>query len=906
MRGLFANSQLQIELGKKVDSITLKTIFVSSELTKRAITMNSLLENSLDTSTLKSIKELPKLDCQLKRSCQNVTDSENESDTKMFSSVLGVPRKSLESSQLSLTQESLKNNTEKIKLIIENQHETLTSNKCGKVSEEASPSGLSRLLDSIESLLNDENNSLSIELFYISFEYMRIAKFILQSFNNIRHFPAKIESKIVGKAANVGIFSLKAANAINLALDKISINPFKQQLGLNKNILSVKLEDILKTSPKKSLSYDQDLECKKCSAFYSFYCKVEKELQRNVWTEYWHCCLCGHQNSFKNRINDFNIGAADYDDIEYLIDTMEQVKQIVRIEQVDSKIIVFCIDVSGSMANDRIAVVKSSCLNTLKLLKEKNPSFKVALTIFENIGTYFGSGDLKESTISMLDWDSNGKYRVSNQAAALKPISETYDQMVNAINNLQASGGTRIMSALAHSVLLASNVNNSEVILCTDGEADDRSNNEYDKITKYCNENGNVQINIVTFSDSNCDLNSLGRLASMTNGLVSKTSDPIKFESAFKTIIDQSSKKTFVNGISILSSYDKIKFRLNGSNAHQFDLTGAKPAEMLLEFYTEDDQKMQGTQSLFFQIKVIRDNRTRIITKNVAIEKNDCKAKLRDPNIIHAFALRKLTHYIYIENNFIDAATYLKDYKEFLANCKNVDSLVTSTVKILEGLTSISSISEMDSVMIHNNQCINSYDLTSYTIELTDSMDSDSEMISKNTKEMKIIFNESCSQLREIADRRNSVINFKNKVSDKLEVLDRDFMQPYTNTKVMHIVMELMDQMSLLLKKNGKSEESDYEDNDDSDGESYYALKNFLMKEFQIMEKIFVKFDQLQPYSESWIANNEHLTQELFQNIVAKLEESRKSMSQISNNMTQTIVKSFNIIKSVFVFNSLF
>ena len=88
------------------------------------------------------------------------------------------------------------------------------------------------------------------------------------------------------------------------------------------------------------------------------------------------------------------------------------------------------------------------------------------------------------------------------------------------------------------------------------------------------------------------------------------------------------------------------------------------------------------------------------------------------------------------------------------------------------------------------------------------------------------------------------------------------------------------------MQVNGKSEESDYEDNDYSDGESYYALKNILMKEFRIMEKIFVKFDQLQPYSESWIANNEILTQELFQIIVAKLEESRKSTSQISNNMT--------------------
>jgi len=54
--------------------MTLKKIFVSSELTKRAIKMNSLLEKSLNTTPLTNIRELPTLDCQLKRSIKKYVE----------------------------------------------------------------------------------------------------------------------------------------------------------------------------------------------------------------------------------------------------------------------------------------------------------------------------------------------------------------------------------------------------------------------------------------------------------------------------------------------------------------------------------------------------------------------------------------------------------------------------------------------------------------------------------------------------------------------------------------------------------------------------------------------------------------------------------------------------------------
>jgi len=392
LRGLFTNSQLQIELTKKIEAMTLKKLFVSRELTKRAIKINSLLENSIDGRFLNGIKKLPKLDCQLKTMSQSGVDSENESDTTSLNSAFGITINCLENSQTPLSQESLQKKTEKIKLIIENQNETLKLNTSG----EACPPEVSLLLDSIESILTDESILLHIDLFYVSFEYMRIAKFIFTSFDTIRHVPATIESDFfVENGAFTSLSKgpiesvrakvtslLKRAIGFDFALDKISINPFNQQLSFNKNIMSVKLTDILENTPKKFLSYDEELECKKCSGFFSFYCKVENLVNSNE-AGVWHCCICGHQNNLKNITDYSNTYTAEYDDIEITNNTIQQPK--IGIEQIDSKIVVFCVDVSGSMANSRIRLVKSSCLSTLKLFYWKRSSKRSSFNTETNL-----------------------------------------------------------------------------------------------------------------------------------------------------------------------------------------------------------------------------------------------------------------------------------------------------------------------------------------------------------------------------------------------------------------------------------------------------------------------------------------------------------------------------------------
>jgi len=236
---------------------------------------------------------------------------------------------------------------------------------------------------------------------------------------------------------------------------------------------------------------------------------------------------------------------------------------------------------------------------------------------------------------------------------------------------------------------------------------------------------------------------------------------------------------------------------------------------------------------------------------------------------------------------------FMRIAKFILKSFELYDSRITSTVKTPDDLSGINSISDMDSVALH-----------SY---------SHSEIVRKNTEEMKNIFNDSRDQLKEIAEGMNNEADFKKKISSKLRIFDRDFMGPYTSTAVMLMVMELVNQMFMVLKNCEANEDIDQEINDsnhdagdfdlqgeNNHAESIHGLRNILLNEFGKMEKMFIKFDELQPYSESWIAQNENLIQEIFQAIVAKLEESKNSTIEISTCMTQTIVKSDKIVKGLF------
>lgn len=183
------------------------------------------------------------------------------------------------------------------------------------------------------------------------------------------------------------------------------------------------------------------------------------------------------------------------------------------------------------MSGNRLDTVKKACIATLDQLIKENPEYRVALITFESSSTYYGHGDQCERTVSGLN-NIPDPDRIKALADSMLPIKNSYFLLKNQINSLQSRGGTNICPALAQSVLVASNTPNSEIILCTDGEADDKCEKVYNSLIEFCKNNGSIKINIITFED-NCDLMLLGKLASETRGRIHKTSDALKFQEFF-------------------------------------------------------------------------------------------------------------------------------------------------------------------------------------------------------------------------------------------------------------------------------------------------------------------------------------------------------------------------------------
>jgi Mg-chelatase subunit ChlD len=128
----------------------------------------------------------------------------------------------------------------------------------------------------------------------------------------------------------------------------------------------------------------------------------------------------------------------------------------------DERIIIFCIDTSGSMAGPRINSVKNACLKTIEqLCNQDNSKIKVALVTFDSTSKYYGNGDLNESTITKQNWYDKSEQtmgKIKQYAQELLTVNKSATLIKHRLEKLDADGGTSICDALAHSVLLASMV----------------------------------------------------------------------------------------------------------------------------------------------------------------------------------------------------------------------------------------------------------------------------------------------------------------------------------------------------------------------------------------------------------------------------------------------------------------
>lgn len=549
------------------------------------------------------------------------------------------------------------------------------------------------------------------------------------------------------------------SNLIRLSCDPISIDSTINEF--NKNIISIKLKDFLESASELKLNENEKAKCNYCSSFFSSCSKVEKNL--STW-----CEICKKLNTL------------DFKEID-----IEFIKNQISSESMKEKIIVFCIDISGSMSGKRIETVKTACLKTLELLREKNPDYIVAIISFETSGVYYGDGRLMEQTVSLANktnvLDSkNELMRIQESFKKLLPIKYSYSNLVDLIKNkLNGGGGTSICSALTHSVYLASALYNSEIILCTDGCADDKSEQFYDSVIQFCNQNGFIRINIISFDDADCDLFLLGKLASGTNGKISKTSDSVIFNSFFTNVIEKSTQHTLRGSVNltILTDMNFILFENNISKIEMKNID-KNNNELLFEYKIRRNGEIPDF--VCFQFQFDSDNSTRVYSVKVKVDKSK-KNHAQNAKIIHAYYLRKLSRVIYDEKNLIKAKTILEAYSNFVKINKHENlKLVKETCDLINQLRS-TNLNDQQAEIIHNNKnrCSDEIaDLVGYDEIKANIIDYDEmkELNDLNEKNLESIINnfrdEGKKEIENYCQRLEDLLkNWKKDSRDKINLL---------------------------------------------------------------------------------------------------------------------------------------
>ncbi len=182
---------------------------------------------------------------------------------------------------------------------------------------------------------------------------------------------------------------------IQFACDHVQTDTFLS--ALNKNVISVNIRSILSTesSIKFKMITEMKISCTRCGGILSYLSKKSLDSELNEWI----CELCGNVN--ETNILDWD-ALIEEDDIEFisLDDDSEEFSDFEFIQtgtdEGNERIIVFCIDTSGSMAGPRINSVKKACLKTIELLcSQENSEFKLALITFDSNSKYYGNGWLR-------------------------------------------------------------------------------------------------------------------------------------------------------------------------------------------------------------------------------------------------------------------------------------------------------------------------------------------------------------------------------------------------------------------------------------------------------------------------------------------------------------------------------
>lgn len=406
------------------------------------------------------------------------------------------------------------------------------------------------------------------------------------------------------------------------------------------NIVSLKFNQLAEVCQPHT---GNPIECSNCEGILSKFSAVS-QVNPISGKRTWICNFCQFENSIFLALEE----VPSQQEVTYMI---EPAKSAAQPQETSNEYLIFCIDISGSMAVttkvikscsklfksifkmliciqkvnsskyiSRLDAVKHAIEANLINLEKNSPEKKVGLVTFSHSVNIIGDGEKRwEQKISGPALDT--KEEIESRALetpTFDSIKSSQSRLAKRLSDLEEIGATALGPALFFSVCMASKQPGSQVILCTDGLANTglgsldvedigESTRFYTDIGDMALANG-VSVSLITIEGTDCRLGLLGDIADKTMGAVSIV-NPLYLSAEFSAILKDEIIATSVSVKLILPKvlYVRDDEAWNTRQSRVLKQIGnvTRETEMTLEFGVREDGDFDDNVSeLPFQLQI--------------------------------------------------------------------------------------------------------------------------------------------------------------------------------------------------------------------------------------------------------------------------------------------------------------
>jgi len=419
------------------------------------------------------------------------------------------------------------------------------------------------------------------------------------------------------------------------------------------NVLAIKLGTLAQDAV--TLFTGDPVFCKQCSAALT---EISEVLVNPADSgQQWKCEYCDFLNSLQLEPEEMPKGES----IDYLVNHPPDKSEF-------NDIIVFCIDISGSMCctsevtgdikiktnqqlsqsldqfierqngvaavqylpNEsreisyvsRLLCLQAAITSQIEQLVKEHPKKRIAIVTFNNDVNIYLPGNIKQvitgDKLDQYDFLINSGNALANLLQI--PIENSHEELTKIVLGLEENGATALGPALLTSISIAGNSRGSSVILCTDGIAnigvgslenyvpDDNSPAAlfYQKVSDDALQKG-VAVSILSIKGTTASLEYIAKVSADTRG-INHIVDPLKLTKSFNFILQNTIIATDVSATMFLNK--ALTFRHeknvidNGFKAVREVGNVTAESTITFEYFPQDKQVLKEAKELCFQIQI--------------------------------------------------------------------------------------------------------------------------------------------------------------------------------------------------------------------------------------------------------------------------------------------------------------